>query len=84
MTRSGPLDLLGMIGDNRGYGELLARSREMNIGTDLRVRVLNLEALIEIKEEVGHEKDRAVLPILRRTLSERRGTSGPTGQDRGS
>ena len=81
MTRSGPLDLLGMIGDHRGYGELLSRSREMSLGTDLRVKVLNLEALIEIKEEVGHEKDRAVLPILKRTLSERRGTSGPIGED---
>jgi hypothetical protein len=30
------------------------------------------EALIEIKEEVGHEKDRAVLAILRRTLEEKR------------
>jgi hypothetical protein len=30
-----------------------------------------LETLIKIKEETGHDKDRAALPILRRTLRER-------------
>jgi len=28
--------------------------------------------IIAIKEELGGEKDRAVLPVLRRTLEERR------------
>jgi hypothetical protein len=34
--------------------------------------VLDLETLIAVKEEVGGEKDRAVLPVLRRTLEESR------------
>jgi len=37
-----------------------------------RLRVLDLETLIAVKEEVGGEKDRAVLPILHRTLEEKR------------
>ena len=36
------------------------------------IRVLDLETLIAIKESIGCEKDRAVLPILRRTLEEKR------------
>ena len=32
--------------------------------------VLSLEAVIRIKEEVGHPKDRAVLEILRESLRE--------------
>ncbi len=39
---------------------------------DLVHRVLDLETLIAIKEELGGEKDLAVLPILRRTLEERK------------
>ncbi len=34
--------------------------------------VLDLETLIAVKEEVGGEKDRAMLPVLRRTLEESR------------
>ena len=41
------------------------------VDDNLTVRVLDLATLIEIKEYLGIEKDRAVLPILRRTLEER-------------
>jgi hypothetical protein len=34
------------------------------------VRVLNLETLISIKEQLASEKDIAMLPLLRRTLDE--------------
>jgi predicted nucleotidyltransferase len=71
MTSSGPLDLLGAVGRGRSFGELVDRSVEVRLGA-IQVRVLDLDALIEIKEEVGHEKDRAVLAILRRTLEEKR------------
>jgi hypothetical protein len=37
----------------------------------LRLRVLDLETLIKVKEETGHEKDKAVRPILRCTLEEK-------------
>jgi hypothetical protein len=44
----------------------------MDIGEGIRVYVLDLETLIAIKEELAGAKDVAVLPILRRTLAERR------------
>src|SRR5580698_4280846 len=72
ITRYGPLDLLGTIGRDLGYQDLMAHSAEMDIGEKLRIRVLDLETIIGIKEELGGEKDRAVLPILRRTLDEKR------------
>src|ERR1700733_12788319 len=68
ITRYGPLDLLGTIGHDLGYQELLPHSSEMDIGGGVRIRVLNLEKLIEIKEELAGEKDGAMLPILPRTL----------------
>ncbi|MGB6942426.1 MAG: hypothetical protein WBE37_08535 [Bryobacteraceae bacterium] len=52
---------MGTIGRNLGYAE-----------EGVRIRVLDLETIIALKEELGGEKDRAVLPTLRRTLEERR------------
>jgi hypothetical protein len=72
ITRYGPLDLLGTIGRDLGYQDLAPHSVELDISEGLRIRVLDLETLIAIKEELGGEKDRAVLPILRRTLEEKR------------
>jgi hypothetical protein len=72
ITRLGPLDLLGTIGQGLGYSELLPDSNEMDIGQGIRVRVLNLETIIAVKEQLASEKDLAVLPVLRRTLSESR------------
>jgi hypothetical protein len=42
------------------------------LGDGIRALVLDLEAVIEIKERLDSERDRAVLPILRRTLAEQR------------
>lgn len=70
LTRSGPLDLLATIGKNLGYEDLLPHSSEMDIGAGIRIRVLNLEMLIALKEQLANEKDIAVLPILRQTLKE--------------
>src|ERR1700733_4859410 len=72
ITRYGPLDLLGTIGNNLGYQDLLTHSFELEAGEGVRIRVLDLETLIALKEELGGEKDRAMLPILRRTLEEKR------------
>lgn len=71
MTRFGPLDLLGAIGKNRGYGHLLNETVDMTVGAGLSVRVLDLATLIKVKEEVAHDKDLAVLTVLRRTLEEK-------------
>jgi hypothetical protein len=72
ITRLGPLDLLGSIGSGRTYPDLIMHATELKVGPSMSVRVLDLETQIAIKEEVGGEKDRAALPILRRTLEERR------------
>ena len=72
LTRFGPLDVLGMIGQSRCYDDLLPHTNELEVGEGLRVRVLDLETLIAVKEEVGNERDLAVLPIMRRTLEEKR------------
>jgi hypothetical protein len=71
LTRFGPLDLPWMIGAARGYEDLLAQTVEMKVDDALRIRVLNLQTLIQTKEETGEEKDAAVLPILRQTLKEK-------------
>jgi hypothetical protein len=68
LTKFGALDILGRIGSHRSFPDLLPDSSVMELAPDVRVRVLNLDALIAVKEEVGGEKDLAVLPILRRTL----------------
>ena len=68
ITRYGPLDLLGTVGENLGYEELLPHSTQMLISEGIRIRVLNLETLIQLKEQLGGEKDQAMLPILRQTL----------------
>lgn len=70
MTRYGPLDLLGTIGAERDFDSLLDHASELVVG-ELRLQVLNLDTLISVKEELNFEKDRAVLPTLRRTLRER-------------
>jgi predicted nucleotidyltransferase len=71
MTRAGPLDLLGVIGNDRGYEELLPHSRNVAIRESLQVRLLDLATLIAVKEETKREKDEATLAILWRTLEEK-------------
>jgi hypothetical protein len=75
-TEYGPLDLLGTIGRGRSYQDLLPHSIAMDLGDDVRIRALDLETVIAIKEEVGGEKDLAVLPILKRTLREQQHPGG--------
>jgi hypothetical protein len=72
LTRFGPLDVLGSIGRGLGYEDLLPDTAVLDIGSSTTIRVLTLEKLIELKQELGGEKDRAMLPILRRTLRERK------------
>ena len=60
MTRAGPLDVLGFIGDKDRYEDLVGLSSEvaMTIG---RFRVIDLEELIR-------PKDRAVIQLLEEAL----------------
>lgn len=71
MTHAGPLDLLGVIGKDRGYDALLSHSQMMELREGLQVCLLDLATLIAVKEETKREKDEAVLAILRRTLEEK-------------
>ena len=62
-TTLGPLDPMGKLHDGRGYEELLEVSEWVTDG-DLKLRVLDLRTLIEVKIEAGRAKDRLVLPVL--------------------
>jgi hypothetical protein len=77
-TRFGSLDVLGHIGNQRFYPDLLPHTVELEIALGVKIRVLDLATLIATKEEAGRDKDLAVLPTLRATLAEvRRSHSGP-------
>ena len=67
MTRAGPLDVLGFIGENQRYEDLFASSSEieMNVGS---LRVLDLEALIAEKKRMGRAKDNAAVELLEEVL----------------
>jgi predicted nucleotidyltransferase len=71
MTRAGTLDLLGRVTAKRGYDELLAHTEEVQLRERLKVRILDLPTLIELKQELARDKDQAVLGVLRRTLEEK-------------
>jgi hypothetical protein len=71
ITSCGPLDVMGTIGRGLGFEDLLPHITEMEIGGGVRVRVLNLETIVALKEELAGEKDLAVLPVLRRTLEQK-------------
>lgn len=70
MTPLGPLDVLGIIGAGDSYEDLSAHARPMTVAPGVSVLVLDLETLIRLKEALGRDKDRAMLPLLRRTLEE--------------
>ncbi len=67
LTRAGPLDVLGLIGDKDRYEDLVHLSSEvaMTIG---RFRVLDLEELIRQKKATDRPKDRAVIELLEEAL----------------
>ncbi len=65
LTRYGPLDILGAIGDNDGYDQLIAHCETIDLGPDRIVRILDLETLIRMKEISARDKDQAMLNILR-------------------
>jgi hypothetical protein len=67
LTDLGPLGALAEIGDGETYEDLLPHTRVRAIGGH-EIRVLGLEKLIETKEFANSEKDRAVLPLLCKTL----------------
>jgi predicted nucleotidyltransferase len=75
MTSFGALDLLGAIQLDLGFEELVGDAEWFDLD-GLRVRVLKLERLIELKRVLGRSKDLAVVPTLEATLQERRRGGG--------
>lgn len=70
MTRAGPLDVLGFIGENKSYEDLLESSTEVSM-TFGNFRVLELEELVRQKRATDRPKDRAMLELLEDVLSRR-------------
>lgn len=68
LTRFGPLDLLGRVGNGRSYAGLLPHAVAMEFRGGLRVQVLDVETQIAVKEETGREKDLPGLLLLRHVL----------------
>ena len=60
-TKHGRLDLLREIGAGENYDSLIYRCRAITI-EDLKVQILDLEAIIESKEAANRPKDLAALP----------------------
>jgi hypothetical protein len=74
-TKHGDLDLVVSPAGTDGYHDLIRDADEMKVATDpdLAVQVASLADVIRSKEAAGREKDRAALPLLRRTLEENAG-----------
>jgi hypothetical protein len=70
-TEFGPLEIRDTVGRALSYEDLISQTDEMQV-SGFRVRVLQLEKLITLREELGREKDLAMLPTLRSTLAEKR------------
>lgn len=78
VTAHGRLDISFVPSGTRGYEDLARHARVYEVA-GVRVPVASLADVIRSKEAAGREKDRAVLPALRRLLDEleRRGEPGP-------
>ncbi|MCA9593177.1 MAG: hypothetical protein KC776_07695 [Myxococcales bacterium] len=66
-TDHGDLDVLGTIDESAEYADLLEDTVTVDV-EGMKIAVLSLARLIEIKERAGRPKDLAVLPVLRSTL----------------
>ena len=71
-THHGDLDLVISPAGTSGYGDLARSADRLKIATDpeMSVMVASLADIIRSKEAAGRDKDRAALPLLRRTLEE--------------
>jgi predicted nucleotidyltransferase len=74
-TRIGPLDILAVIEEEKSYEDLLEHIVEIDFRGH-RLRVLDLETLIELKKNSTDPKDKQRLPILKETLRQIEGKYG--------
>jgi hypothetical protein len=72
VTEYGDLDLVMEPAGTGGYRDLMRDADRMTIAVepDCVVDVASLADVIRSKEASGREKDRAAIPLLRRTLDE--------------
>jgi len=69
MTRAGPLDVLGFIGDGLRYEDLISSSTEFRTRSG-RLQVIDLVDLIAEKRRMGRPKDLAMLELLEAVLKQ--------------
>ena len=81
VTTMGPLDLLCTIGRGLAFEDLLPHTTSMELGGGAAVKVLNLETLIGLKEELNGDKDRIALPFLRQALKLKQANEASKSQD---
>ena len=67
LTRAGPLDVLGFVGNQERYEDLIGATIAIRLGAE-EVPVLNLSELIRLKKITNRPKDRAVLDLLEEVL----------------
>ena len=68
-TRLGPLDVLGVIEEDKSYEDLIEHTVEIAFRGHT-LRVLDLEVLIKLKRSTKDAKEKLRLPILEETLSQ--------------
>jgi hypothetical protein len=68
ITAAGPLDIALLPDGTTGYSDLTRHASRQAVSDTLTISVASLGDVIRSKEAAGREKDRAVLPILRRLL----------------
>lgn len=66
-TRLGPLDVLAVIEEGKAYGDLLEHTLEIAFRNH-KIRVLDLNMLIQLKKTSKEPRDRQRLPVLEETL----------------
>jgi predicted nucleotidyltransferase len=72
-TEFGHFDILGSVGkDGLTYDDLLPHTEEMDLGEGLKIRVLDLPTLIELKTQAGQPKDMYNVLHLKEILRETR------------
>jgi predicted nucleotidyltransferase len=72
ITRAGALDVLGSINEEQLMFEDILPHTDLMDFDGMKIRVLRLAKLIELKRRLGRPKDLAVMPLLEATLKERR------------
>jgi hypothetical protein len=73
VTSLGSLDVMETIGAGLSYADLISHTRLSEV-EGIQIRILCLETIIRSKEQANRDKDRATLPVLRRTLLLKKGS----------